>query len=74
MAEKTLTFGNIRVNKKEFLKSKQPIDLISVNIGQIVVSVTSNISKNVERICPFLLEIMMCWISTKNFGMRLKIN
>ena len=38
MAEKTLKFGNIRVNKKEFQKSKQPIDLISVNISQIVVS------------------------------------
>ena len=38
MAEKILKFGNIRVNKKEFQKSKQPIDLISVNISQIVVS------------------------------------
>ena len=27
MAEKTLKFDNIRVNKKEFYKSKQPIDL-----------------------------------------------
>ena len=38
MAEKTLKSDNIRVHKKEFHKSKQPIDLISVNIGQIVVS------------------------------------
>ena len=38
MGEITLKFDNIRVNKKEFHKSKQPIDLISVNIDQIVVS------------------------------------
>ena len=31
MSEKTLRFNNIRVNKKEFRKSKQPIDLMSVN-------------------------------------------
>ena len=38
MSEKTLKFNNIRVNKKEFHKSKQPIDLMSVNIVQIVIS------------------------------------
>ena len=38
MSEKTLKFDNIRVNKKEFHKSKQPIDLDLVNIDQIVVS------------------------------------
>ena len=37
MAEQTLKFDNIRVNKKEFHKSKQ-IDLMSVNVDQIVVS------------------------------------
>ena len=36
--EKTLKFDNIVVNKKEFHKSKQPIDLMSVNVDQIVVS------------------------------------
>ena len=36
--EKTLKFDNIRINKKEFHKSKQPIDLKSVNLNQIVVS------------------------------------
>ena len=29
---------NIRVNKKEFHKSKQPIDIMSVNVDQIVLS------------------------------------
>ena len=37
MSEKTLKFNNIRVNKKEFHKSKQPIDLMSANVDQIVV-------------------------------------
>ena len=38
MSEKTLKFNNIRLHKKEFHKSKQTIDLMSVNIDQIVVS------------------------------------
>ena len=38
MSEKTLKFNNIRLNKKEFHKSKEPIHLLSVNIDQIVVS------------------------------------
>ena len=38
MSEKTLKFYNIRLNKKKFHKSKEPIDLLSVNIDQIVVS------------------------------------
>ena len=38
MIEKTLKFDNIVVNKKEFHKSKQPIDLDFVNLDQIVIS------------------------------------
>ena len=38
MSEETLKFDNIRVNKKEFHKSKQPINLDLVNVDQIVVS------------------------------------
>ena len=38
MSEKALKFKNIRVNKKEFHKSKQPIDLMSVNVDQILIS------------------------------------
>ena len=37
-SEKTLKFNSIRVNKKEFQKSKQPIDLDLVNIDQTVAS------------------------------------
>ena len=38
MSEKTLKFYNIRVNKKEFHKSKQPIDVMSVNLDQTAIS------------------------------------
>ena len=38
MSEKTLKFNSIRVNKNVYHNSKQPIDLISVNVDQIVVS------------------------------------
>ena len=38
MSEKTLKFNNIRVNKKEFHKSKQAIDLSLVTVDRIVVS------------------------------------
>ena len=38
MTEKTLKFNKIRLNKKEFHKSKESIDLFSVNVDQIVVS------------------------------------
>ena len=37
MKEKTLKFDNIVVNKKEFLKSKQPFNLGLVNLDQIVI-------------------------------------
>ena len=36
MSEKTLKFDNIKVNKKEFHKSKQPINLDLINVDQIV--------------------------------------
>ena len=38
MSEKRLKFNNIKLNKKEFHKSKEPIDSLSVDIDQIVVS------------------------------------
>ena len=36
--KKTLKFSNIRLNIKEFHKSKEPIDLLSIDLDQIVVS------------------------------------
>ena len=41
MSEKTLKLYNIRVNKKEFHNSKQPIDLNLTNTDQIVVSIVT---------------------------------
>ena len=38
MSEKTLKFDNIKVKKKEFHKSKQPVNLDLINVDQIVVS------------------------------------
>ena len=38
ISKKTLKFYNISVNKKEFHKSKQPIDLNLINVDRIVVS------------------------------------
>ena len=49
MSEKTLKFGNIRVNKKEFHKSKEPINLELVNVDQTVISDRSEHSDNVFK-------------------------
>ena len=38
MTEKTVKFNSSRANKKEFHKSKEPVDLMPVNVDQIVVS------------------------------------
>ena len=38
ISEKALKFENTRLNKKEFHKSKQPINLDLVNVDQIVIS------------------------------------
>ena len=38
MSEKALKFNNIILNKKKFHRPKEPIDLLSVDLDQIVVS------------------------------------
>ena len=38
MSEKTLKFNNIILSKKKFHRSKEPIDLLSVDLDQIVAS------------------------------------
>ena len=43
MSEKTLKFNNIRLNKKEFHKSREPIELMSVIVDQIVYLINLNI-------------------------------
>ena len=37
MSEKTLKLNHIKIKKKTFHKSKQPVDLKSVNVDQIVI-------------------------------------
>ena len=49
MNEKTLKFNDIILNKKEYHKSKKPIDLFSVNVNQIVVSDKFKHNKNVFK-------------------------
>ena len=46
MTKKSLKFNNIRVKKKKIHMSKEPIDLMSVNIDQIVVSNKFNHNNN----------------------------
>ena len=41
MSEKALKFNNIILNKNKFHRSKEPIDLLSVDLDQIVVSYKS---------------------------------
>ena len=38
MSEKTLKFNKIILNKKKIYRSKEPIDFLSVDLDQIVVS------------------------------------
>ena len=49
MNEKTLKFNYIIHNKKEFHKSKKPIDLFSVSVYQIVASDKLKHNKNVFK-------------------------
>ena len=57
MAKKTLKFNNIRGNKKKFHMYKEPIDLMSVNIDQIVVSGKSNY---IEDDCKYFIGYKKC--------------
>ena len=86
MSKITLKFDIIRVNKKEFHNSKEPIDLMPVNIDQIVVFdkfkhsdqgykyfIGYQEDENVKT-CLFLLEMIMCWINTMRSRIWLKNN
>ena len=45
MSEKTLQFNDIILNKKEFHRFKEPIDLFSVNVDQNLCLINLNIIK-----------------------------
>ena len=86
MSEKTLKCNNIRLNKKEFHKSKQSTDLKLVNVDQIVVSDKFKHSddgfkyfigyQEREIVKPIYIilpqKMTMCWINTIRFEIRLK--
>ena len=57
--KKLLQLNNIILNKKEFRKSKEPIDLLSVNVGQIVVS---NKSKHNNEVFKHFIGYQKCEI------------
>ena len=62
MSENILKFNNVTVNKKDFHKSKQPIDLDLVTVHQIVVSEkfkgTRNILKTDGKTCLSWLKMI----------------
>ena len=61
MGEKTLKFNNIKVNKKEFHRSKKAIDLDLVDTDKIVVS---DRFKQKLKVFSILLAInKMKWLS-----------
>ena len=79
--EKTPKFNNIKINEKEFHKSKQAIDLKSIIIDQIVVSDKFNHSKEgyryftgyqegeiVRPLCIILLQMSGCIKYFENDG------
>ena len=69
MSEKTLKLYNIRVNKKEFPNSKQPIDLNLINTDQIVVSIVTMVlnillvTKKVKLLNRYVLSYLK-WVDT----------
>ena len=65
MSEKTLKFNNIRLNKKEFHKSKEPIDLMSnLNIITKALSILL-VTKKVKLLNHYLLFCLKC-VGTSN--------
>ena len=55
MSFKTLKFNNIALSKKTFHKSKEPIDLLSVNANQIVES--DKFKPNKQGFKPFIVYL-----------------
>ena len=58
MSEKTLKFDNVRDNKLEFHKTKQPIDLHLVNLDLIVVLNILLVAKKVKLLNRYVLSYL----------------
>ena len=75
MSKKTLKFNNIRLNKKEFHKSKEPIDLLSKNVHQIVLSDKLKHNNENFKYCISYLEgeiVKPLWISLPQMSRYIK--
>ena len=59
MSEKALKFNNIMFNKKELYKSKEAIDLLSVNVDQTVLSDKLNIITKVLSISLITCKVKL---------------
>ena len=59
MSEKALKFNNIMFNKKEFYKSKEAIDLLSVNVDEIVLSDKLNMITKVLSISLITYKVKL---------------
>ena len=59
MSEETLKFDNIRVNKKEFHKTKQPInlDLVNLRIAMMVLNILL-VTKKVRLLNRYALSYL----------------
>ena len=64
MSEKTLKFDNIRLNKKEFHKYKQAIDLVLVNVDLTNLSIVMRVlsflfvTKKVKLLSRYVLSYL----------------
>ena len=59
MTKKTLKFNNIKVNKKKSHMPEEPINLMSVNLDQVVVSDKFNNNSNKNIIIIIIIIIIM---------------
>ena len=50
MSEKSLKFNNIRLNKKDFHKSKEPIDLLSVKVDKVHTKLVNTCSNKIIQV------------------------
>ena len=63
MGGKTLKFYNIKYDKKEFHKSKQPINLDLINADQIAVSDNWLVTKKIKLLNSYVLPYLK-WVDT----------
>ena len=60
MNKKTLKFKNIKLNKKEFHKSKEPIDLFSVDLDLVSEKKVSSILLVTKKVTLLSHYVLFC--------------